>query len=278
MTTRSEQLATTPAVPARQRAGHTLAVRGVAAGYAKHVVVEDVSFELEPGTVTTMIGPNGSGKSTLLRAIAGLSKPLSGSVTLDGDDVSTMRPQRLATRLASLPQSPIAPEGLTVIDLVSRGRQPHQPWYRVWSEADDAAVFSAMERMGVTDLADRNLGELSGGQRQRAWIAMCLAQDTEVLLLDEPTTHLDLAHAVTILDTVRKLANEDGRTVLMVLHDISFAARYSDRLITLADGRLRADGTPHDVVSEELLRDWFDIDARVFADPVDQTPTIAPRS
>lgn len=255
-----------------------LDVRSLSVGYGKTTIVQDASFALAPGTVTTLIGPNGSGKSTLLRATSGLTSPQAGSIHLSGENIAGLSPRAIATRMATLPQSPIAPEGLTVADLVARGRQPHQPWYRQWSRADDAAIARAMDRMDVRELAQRPLDELSGGQRQRAWISLCLAQETPVLLLDEPTTHLDIAHAVAILETVRTLAHRDGHTVLMVLHDISLAARYSDRLLALHRGRIRADGVPGDVISEELLRECFDIDARVFADPVDGVPTIAPRS
>lgn len=259
-------------------AAAALQVRDLSVGYGRTTIVHDVSFALEPGTVTTLIGPNGSGKSTLLRAIAGLSRPREGSVHLDGAALASLSPRAVARRMATLPQSPLAPEGLTVVDLVSRGRQPHQPWYRQWSRGDERAIADAMARMGITVLAQRPLEELSGGQRQRAWIALCLAQQTPIVLLDEPTTHLDIAHAVSILETVRRLAHDDGHTIMMVLHDISFAARYSDRLLVLQGGRVRADGRPDDVVTEQLLRESFDIDARVFADPVDGTPTIAPRS
>lgn len=255
-----------------------LEVRQLTVGYGQRTVVRDISFSLEAGTVTTLIGPNGSGKSTLLRATSGLSKPRSGSVVLSGSPVSAMSPRAVAQAMATLPQSPIAPEGLTVADLVARGRQPHQPWYRQWSPEDDAAIDAAMERMDVSALAQTPLEELSGGQRQRAWIALCLAQQTPVVVLDEPTTHLDIAHAVSILETVSTLAHRDGHTILMVLHDISLAARYSDRLLVLHDSALRADGAPRDVIDEALLRECFDIDARVFPDPVDGVPTIAPRS
>ena len=187
-----------------------------------------------------------------------------------------MAPRRLAQRLAMLPQSATAPEGLTVGDLVARGRQPHQRWFQQWTPHDEEHIARALERMDVADLAERRLEELSGGQRQRAWIAMCLAQDAPIIVLDEPTTHLDMAHAVEILAIVRELAHDQGRTVIMVLHDLSLAARCSDRLAVVAGGRLREAGAPADVLTEELLAEAFALPARVFPDPVDGAPTIAP--
>lgn len=257
--------------------GGGIVLDAVSVGYDRRPVVADASFEARPGEVTCIIGPNGSGKSTLLRAIGGLSRPLAGHVRLDGEDISTVASKALARRLAMLPQTAVAPEGLTVGDLVARGRQPYQPWYRQWSRDDELHVQAAMERMDVAVLAGRPLDELSGGQRQRAWIAMCLAQNTPVLVLDEPTTHLDIAHSVQILEIVHALAHESGRTVLMVLHDLSMAARYSDAVVVVADGRISATGAPGDIVTTELLRDAFGLDARVYPDPVDGIPTIAPR-
>lgn len=253
-----------------------VSVEGVSVGYDGRSVVENASFDARPGTVTTIIGPNGSGKSTLLRAIGGLRAPQTGSVRIDGADVAGTSPRALARRLAMLPQTAIAPEGLVVADLVARGRQPYQRWYRQWSPEDDAIVAGELVRMDVAGLAARPLEHLSGGQRQRAWIAMCLAQDTPVLALDEPTTHLDIAHAVQILRTVRTLAHDEGRTVLTVLHDLSLAARYSDTLVVVAHGGVQAIGAPAEILTPELMRDAFDVDARVFPDPHDGTPTIAP--
>lgn len=256
--------------------GAHLRVEGVDVGYGATTVVSDASFVAEPGTVTGLIGPNGGGKSTLLRAVAGLHRASRGSVWVDDVDLRSIPVRRAARLLAMLPQTAVAPEGLTVADLVARGRQPYQAWYRQWTDDDEQIVRDAMERMDVLALAERPLDELSGGQRQRAWIALCLAQATPVLLLDEPTTHLDISHTVEILATVRRLAHDDGRTVLMVLHDLSFAARYCDRLIVLADGRLQPPGTPQEVLTPDCLRTWFDVEARVYPDPLDGVPTIAP--
>lgn len=254
----------------------TLQLNAVSVGYAPRVVVADATFTAAPGTVSTIIGPNGSGKSTLLRAIGGLSRPQAGVVSIGGDDVASLPPRALARRLAMLPQSALAPEGLTVGDLVARGRQPHQRWYRQWTTADEEAILAAMTQMDVASLAERPLDELSGGQRQRAWIAMCLAQDAPVLVLDEPTTHLDIAHAVEILEIVGRLAHDAGRTVLMVLHDLALAARYSDRLVVVAASAVQAVGAPAEILTPELMRDAFGLEARVYPDPVDGVPTIAP--
>lgn len=251
---------------------------GLRIGYGRHVIVASADLQIERGRVTTIIGPNGSGKSTLLRAIAGLSRPMAGVIELDGVPLTSLTPRELALRLSMLPQSAVAPDGLTVADLVARGRQPHQRWYRQWTAHDESIVLHAMQTMDVASFATRPLDELSGGQRQRAWIAMCLAQETPLMLLDEPTTHLDISHSVGILETVRGLSSDQGRTVLMVLHDLSLAARYSDRLVVMRDGGIQAQGAPGDILTDALMRDVFDIDARVFPDPADGTPTIAPRA
>ncbi|MBW9214991.1 ABC transporter ATP-binding protein [Mumia sp. zg.B53] len=253
-----------------------LRAEGVVAGYGSRDVLHGITFDVPPGQVTTVIGPNGCGKSTLLRTLAGLLRPTRGRVLLDGAPVSSIRPRHLARRLAVLPQSPTAPEGMTVADLVARGRQPHQPWYRQWSAEDDSIVAAAMSATGVDDLGDRPLDELSGGQRQRAWIAMALAQDTDVLLLDEPTTHLDLAHAVEVLDLVVRLRRDTGRTIVVVLHDLNLAARYSDHLVVVDDGRIVAQGPPSDVVDPALLAKVFGLEAHVFSDPYDALPTVVP--
>lgn len=223
-----------------------------------------------------MVGPNGSGKSTLLRVLAGSLTPRSGHVTLHGDRLDSLRPREIATKLAMLPQSPVAPEGMTVGDLAERGRQPHQPWYRRWSADDQRIAAEAMRATGVYALADTPLDELSGGQRQRAWIAMSLAQRTDVLLLDEPTTHLDLAHAVDVLDLIVRLRHETDRTIVVVLHDLGLAARYSDHVIVMKDGCPMTQGAPAEVMTARTLFDGFGLKAHVFADPHDHLPTVVP--
>lgn len=256
--------------PSRLRA-HDLMV-----GYGRQNVLHDIEITVPPGQVTTVIGPNGCGKSTLLRTLAGLIRPSAGRVLLDDAPLASWSAREVARRLAMLPQSPVAPEGMTVADLVARGRQPYRPWYRQWSADDERVVRQAMAATGVADLSDRPLDQLSGGQRQRAWIAMVLAQDTELLLLDEPTTHLDLSHSVEVLDLVVRLRQDTGRTVLVVLHDLNLAARYSDHLVVVQQGRVVAEGLPSDVLEPGLLSEVFDLSAHVFPDPVDGLPTVTP--
>jgi iron complex transport system ATP-binding protein len=197
-------------------------------------------------------------------------------VLLDGEQIDRMPTREVARVLGLLPQAPSAPEGLTVADLVARGRHPHQSWYRQWSSDDAAAVDAALEMTGISDLADRTVDELSGGQRQRAWISMALAQGTDLLLLDEPTTYLDLAHQIDVLDLVQELHATMGRTIVMVLHDLNLAARYADTVVAMRDGRIVAQGRPSDVLTEQLLLDVFGLDARVVEDPVAGTPLVVP--
>ncbi|MEV4645264.1 ABC transporter ATP-binding protein [Saccharopolyspora sp. NPDC049357] len=244
--------------------------------YGERVVVDGLDFEVASGTITAVIGPNGCGKSTLLRALGRLLQPQRGEVLLDGKKIHKMSTKEVARVLGVLPQSPAAPEGLTVADLVARGRHPHQSWYRQWSSDDESAVAEALAMTGIGDLAERTLDELSGGQRQRAWLSMALAQGTDLLLLDEPTTYLDLSHQVDVLELVGRLHDESGRTVVMVLHDLNLAARYADRLVAMKDGAVVASGEPDQVLTEELLADVFDLRARVIPDPVAGTPMVVP--
>ncbi|MEU2952893.1 ABC transporter ATP-binding protein [Streptomyces xanthochromogenes] len=252
-----------------------LAARGVTVGYGDRTVIDALDVTIPPGVVTTIIGPNGCGKSTLLRTLTRLLKPTAGSVVLDGEDIARLRTRDVAKKLGLLPQSPVAPEGLTVADLVARGRHPHQSWLRQWSSDDVSVVERALALTGVSDLADRPVDSLSGGQRQRAWISMTLAQGTDLLLLDEPTTYLDLAHAIDVLDLVDDL-HESGCTVVMVLHDLNLATRYSDNLIVMKAGSVLAQGHPRDVVTPELLHEAFGLRARVVQDPVGDRPLIVP--
>ncbi|WP_430480317.1 ABC transporter ATP-binding protein [Streptomyces sp. P11-1] len=252
-----------------------LAARGVTVGYGGRAVIDGLDVEIPPGVVTTIIGPNGCGKSTLLRTLTRLLRPTDGTVVLDGEDIAKLRTRDVAKKLGLLPQAPVAPEGLTVGDLVARGRHPHQSWLRQWSSDDAGVVERALTMTGVADLADRPVDSLSGGQRQRVWISMTLAQGTDLLLLDEPTTYLDLAHAIDVLDLVDDL-HESGCTVVMVLHDLNLAARYSDNLIVMRSGRILAQGHPRDVITAELLHEAFGLQAAVIDDPVGDRPLIVP--
>jgi iron complex transport system ATP-binding protein len=253
-----------------------LAARDLTLGYGDRIVVEHLDLDVVDGGITAVIGPNGCGKSTLLRALGRLLRPQGGEVLLDGQRIDRLPTRDVARALGMLPQSPTAPEGLTVGDLVTRGRHPHQSWFRQWSRDDEAVVAEAMAWTGVADLADRPVDALSGGQRQRAWIAMALAQGTDLLLLDEPTTHLDLAHAVDVLDLVDRLHADRGRTVVMVLHDLSLAARYADHLVAMRDGRIVAQGEPRDVITPDLLADVFGLSAAVLPDPVSDGVLVIP--
>ncbi|CAG7625377.1 ABC transporter ATP-binding protein [Rhodococcus opacus] len=253
-----------------------LIAENLSLGYGDRVIVDNLDLEVRTGVITTVIGPNGCGKSTLLRALGRLLKPRNGSVLLDGKAIGSMRTKDVARTLGMLPQAPLAPEGLTVADLVARGRHPHQSWLRQWSSDDEGEVAEALALTGVSDLADRPVDQLSGGQRQRAWISMALAQGTDILLLDEPTTYLDLAHSIEVLDLVDRMHEELGRTVVMVLHDLNLAIRYSDQLIVMRDGTIVAAGAPKDIISAELLLEVFGLEAAVIADPVSDRPLVVP--
>lgn len=255
---------------------HQLAAQDITLGYGGRAIVDGLSVDIEPGLITTVIGPNGCGKSTLLRGLGRLLRPNSGRVLLDGKAIATMKTREVARIVGMLPQTPVAPEGLTVADLVARGRHPHQSWLRQWSGDDETEVARALAQTGVSDLADRTLDELSGGQRQRAWISMALAQGTDILLLDEPTTYLDLAHSLEVLDLVDRLHDDLGRTVVMVLHDLNLAIRYSDRLVVMRDGRIVAQGAPGDIIDADLLSSVFGLRAEVHTDPVSERPMIVP--
>ncbi|OSC72932.1 ABC transporter [Streptomyces sp. BF-3] len=252
-----------------------LAARDITVGYDDRTVIDQLDVAIPSGVITTIIGPNGCGKSTLLRTLTRLLKPTGGTVVLDGEDIGTLRTKDVAKKLGLLPQAPVAPEGLTVADLVARGRHPHQSWLRQWSSDDADVVRRALVMTGVADLADRTVDSLSGGQRQRVWISMTLAQGTDLLLLDEPTTYLDLAHAIDVLDLVDDL-HESGCTVVMVLHDLNLAARYSDNLVVMRGGAVLAQGHPRDVITAELLHEAFGLRAKVIGDPVGDRPLIVP--
>jgi iron complex transport system ATP-binding protein len=253
-----------------------LSADGVRLAYDERVVVEDLSVAIPDGLITVIVGANACGKSTLLRALARLLKPKAGTVHLDGTDIAKLPTKGVATRLGILPQAPVAPEGILVADLVARGRYPHQKWLRQWTDEDEDVIAAALETTGTLDLANRPVDELSGGQRQRVWIAMALAQQTDILLLDEPTTYLDLAHQVEVLDLLTDLNQRDGRTIVMVLHDLNQACRYSHHLIAMRQGAVAAEGPPAEVITEELVNHVFNLQCRVTRDPVSGTPLVIP--
>ncbi|MFB8419539.1 ABC transporter ATP-binding protein [Streptomyces albidoflavus] len=253
-----------------------LTARDLTLAYEDRTVVPGLDLDIPDGRVTVIIGPNACGKSTTLRALGRLLRPAGGAVLLDGTELARLPTRQIARRIGLLPQTPVAPEAITVADLVARGRQPHQRWWQQWSEEDERAVTEAMARTATTDLADRPVDALSGGQRQRVWIAMALAQETDLLLLDEPTTYLDLAHQVEVLDLVRRLNREQGRTVVLVLHDLNQAARYADHLIAFREGRVVAEGVPAEVVTAGLVREIFGLECVVVPDPVTGSPLVVP--
>ncbi|WP_395293520.1 ABC transporter ATP-binding protein [Kitasatospora hibisci] len=255
-----------------------LAAHGLHLRYGNRVIVDGLDLELPGGAVTAIVGPNACGKSTLLRGLVRLLDPAAGTVTLDGSDIHRMPARALAKRMGLLPQQPVTPEAITVESLVRLGRFPHQRMLSPWSKADQAAVEEALARTGTDVLRDQQVDRLSGGQRQRAWIALALAQDTELLLLDEPTTFLDLRHQLDVLDLVADLHTGAGRTVVMVLHDLGQAARYADHLVVLKDGRLAAAGAPTEVLTAELVEEVFQVPCQVVPDPETGTPLVVPRA
>ncbi|WP_435154935.1 ABC transporter ATP-binding protein [Amycolatopsis sacchari] len=251
---------------------------GLTLAYDGRTVAEDLGVTIPDQSFTVIVGPNACGKTTLLRALARLLKPRKGMVYLDGEVITSMPAKQVARRLGLLPQSSIAPEGITVADLVARGRYPHQRLLRQWSKEDAAVVERSMSATGVSELADRLVDELSGGQRQRVWLAMALAQETELLLLDEPTTFLDISHQMDILDLCAQLHAEQGRTLVAVLHDLNHAARYGTHLIAMRGGRVIATGTPEEVVTAERVEEIFDLPCRVMPDPETGTPLVIPKA
>ncbi|WP_082812944.1 ABC transporter ATP-binding protein [Cellulomonas timonensis] len=254
----------------------TLAAQGLTVGYDGRVVSTDLDVEIPTGSFTAIIGPNACGKSTLLRALSRLLAPRAGQVVLDGKAITEYSSREVARRLGLLPQSSTAPDGITVADLVSRGRFPHQSMLRQWSADDERAVLAAMTATGVADLAEHAVDQLSGGQRQRVWLALVLAQETPVLLLDEPTTFLDIAHQIEVLSLCRRLHDTGDYTLVAVLHDLNMAFRYADHVIAMKDGRVVATGAPDDIVTAELIGAVYDIECVCVPDPVTGRPMVVP--
>lgn len=244
--------------------------------YGDNIIIEELDLQIPKGEITVFIGSNGCGKSTLLQSLARLLKPANGTILLDGKQILKLPTKEVAKQLAILPQGPIAPEGITVLQLVKQGRYPHQRWFQQWSEEDENKVLEALKLTGMETLADRPVDSLSGGQRQRAWIAMTLAQDTDTILLDEPTTYLDMAHQIEILDLLFELNETKKRTIVMVLHDLNLACRYAHHLVAIHDKKVYSQGKPEKVVTCELVKDVFQIDCQIAVDPIFGTPMCLP--
>ncbi|WP_440107681.1 ABC transporter ATP-binding protein [Streptosporangium sp. H16] len=253
-----------------------LRAEGLSLGYDDRAVITDLDLSVLDGKITAIVGANACGKSTLLRGLARLVKPRRGAVYLDGRTLGDLSTLDVAQVLGLLPQTPVAPDGITVADLVSRGRYPHQGWFRRWTDRDHEAVSRALAATGTADLIDRPLRALSGGQRQRVWVAMALAQDTDLLLLDEPTTFLDINHQVELLRLLRRLNAESGKTIVAVLHDLNLACRFCDHIIAMAGGAVVAEGPPAEVVTAELVEKVFGLACVIVSDPVAGTPIVVP--
>ncbi|KAF4407356.1 ABC transporter ATP-binding protein [Streptomyces lycii] len=253
-----------------------LAAEAVTLAYDQRVIAENLTVSVPDNSFTVVVGPNACGKSTLLRALSRMLRPAAGAVLLDGRSISSRPAKQVARTLGLLPQSSVAPDGITVADLVGRGRYPHQGLLRQWSETDERVVRESMAATGVAELADRYVDELSGGQRQRVWIAMAIAQQTPLLLLDEPTTYLDIQHQIDVLDLCAGLHEEQGRTLVAVLHDLNHAARYATHLIAMRDGAVVAEGPPGEIVTAELVEQVFGMPCQVIDDPETGTPLVVP--
>lgn len=254
----------------------TIQTNQLTLSYGESIIIKELDLSIPKGEITVFIGANGCGKSTLLRSLARLLKPKSGTILLDGKEIAKTPTKEVAKQLAILPQAPQAPEGLTVLQLVKQGRYPYQNWLKQWSEEDEEKVNNALKATGMEELKERPVDSLSGGQRQRAWIAMTLAQDTDILLLDEPTTYLDLTHQIEILDLLFELNETEKRTIVMVLHDLNLACRYAHHIVAIRDGKVYAEGKPEVVINCDLVKDVFQMDCQVTVDPLFGTPLCIP--
>lgn len=256
---------------------HVFRANQLVSGYEGKTIIQGIDIEIPKNKISVIIGSNGCGKSTLLKTMAKLIKPTEGDVTLDGKEINKYPPKQLARLLGLLPQSPIVPQGITVADLVGRGRFPHQSLFGGWSKKDYEAVEDAMKFMKIQEFANHDIDELSGGQRQRVWIAMALAQQTDILLLDEPTTFLDITYQVEILDLLTNLNRTYGTTIVMVLHDINLSARYADHIFAVKDGQLIEEGAPSKVITSDLVKLVFDLECVIIQDPISSTPLVIPK-
>lgn len=256
----------------------SISTKSLTLGYGDKIIIDELNLTIPKGEITVFIGGNGCGKSTLLRSLARLLKPQEGSILLDGKEIAQMSTKKVARQLAILPQSPVAPEGLTVLQLVKQGRYPHQNWLQQWSEADEKAINYALEATGMKEFKDQKVDSLSGGQRQRAWIAMTLAQDTDIILLDEPTTYLDLSHQIDILDLLYELNQNEQRTIVMVLHDLNLACRYADHIVAIHDKKIYKQGDPDSIITPALVHSVFGLQCQITCDPISGTPLCIPFS
>lgn len=256
----------------------SLTADAISLGYDQKNVIKGLSVRVPEGKFSVIIGPNGCGKSTLLRAMSRLLLPQSGQVLLNGENIHSLPTRDVAKTLGLLPQSAIAPDGIKVVDLVSRGRFPHQKWFQPWQEQDQKAVEAAMQATGTFELAQHYVDQLSGGQRQRVWVAMALAQETPLLLLDEPTTYLDIAHQIELMDLFQDLNQQQGHTLVAVLHDLNHAFRYADNLIMMKEGNIIATGAPKDIVTESLIEEVFGLSCLIIEDPISATPLVIPKT
>ncbi|MCQ6277455.1 ABC transporter ATP-binding protein [Bacillus sp. V3B] len=254
----------------------SLEVSSLTLGYSDTIIIEDLDLEIPKGEITVFVGANGCGKSTLLRSLARLLKPKSGHVLLEGDVVGNLSTKEVAKRLAILPQGPIAPEGLTVLQLVKQGRYPHQSWLKQWSREDEEVVNQALEATQMKEFSERTVDSLSGGQRQRAWIGMTLAQKTDIILLDEPTTYLDMAHQIEVLDLLFELNEQEGRTILMVLHDLNLACRYAHNIVAVSNQKVYSQGRPEEVITSDMVKDVFHMNCDIIKGPIFGTPLCIP--